>query len=174
MHGKQRILIYNGRFHKDPTLENTEEESDDDALPYFAPLDYAAYATHSEHDYSTAANMLRTAGIIAAIAGGVFMPPVALAAPVIAMSGSVGEPKPVSDIPVRGGVKVVGQYFSAKVPLNHDAKEGLYYITIWASIDKYSKPIAISRRAILASLNEPFNSESVFTKVDKKKQDGNL
>lgn len=143
-------------------LTSVADESDE-ALPYFAPLDYAAFAKSSDHDYSTALTLLRTAGVVAAIAGGVFMPPVALAAPMIAMSGGIGpsEPKPVSDIPIKGGVHCDGNAFSAKVPLNHEGKEGLYYITVWASITKNGKPIPISRRAILASSVQEATTESV-------------
>lgn len=135
---------------KPPGMPSTAEEVEE-ALPYFAPLDYSAYAHHSDNDHSGAVTALKTAGIIAAIAGGVFVPPVALAAPIIAMSGSVSEPKPASDIPVKGGVKVDGNAFDGRVTVNHEGKEGLYYITVWASLTKYGKPIAISRRAILAT-----------------------
>jgi len=124
----------------------------DEAMPYFPPLDYVAYAGKSEHDYSTAMGTLRTVGIIAAIAGGMFIPPVALAAPVIAMSGSMGnsEPKPASDIPVHGGMKTEGSTFSGKITLNKDGKEGIYYVTVWASNGKYTKAIPISRQAVIA------------------------
>jgi uncharacterized protein YkwD len=123
----------------------------EEALPYFAPLDYAAYAHHSDNDHSGTITALKTAGIIAAIAGGVFIPPVALAAPLIAMSGSNAEPKPASDIPIKGGVKVDGNAFEGRIAINHEGKEGIYYITVWASLTKYGKPIAISRRAIVAT-----------------------
>ena len=135
---------------KSPGLSSVADESEE-ALPYFAPLDYTAYAHHSDNDHSGTITALKTAGIIAAIAGGVFIPPVALAAPLIAMSGSTGEPKPASDIPIKGGVKVDGNAFEGRVAVNHEGKEGLYYITVWASLSKYGKPIAISRRAILAT-----------------------
>ena len=138
----------------------------EEALPYFAPLDYGAFAKSSDKDYSTALSTLRTIGIIAAIAGGVFMPPVALAAPMIAMSAGMGsgEPKPVSDIPIKGGMHVDGNYFSGKIPINHEGKEGLYYVTVWATVTKYGKPIPISRRAILASATLETNSETVSAK----------
>ncbi|RTL36362.1 MAG: CAP domain-containing protein [Candidatus Melainabacteria bacterium] len=127
-------------------------DESDEALPYFPPLDYVAYATKSSKDYSGAMSALRTAGVLAAIAGGVFVPPVALAAPLIAMSGGVGnsDPKPVSDIPIHGGVKVEGLTFNGKVPINKDGKEGIYYVTIWGTLSKTGKPVPISRRAILA------------------------
>jgi uncharacterized protein YkwD len=133
------------------TLASAADESEE-ALPYFPPLDYVAYAIKSSHDYSGAVTALRTAGVIAAIAGGMFMPPIALAAPLIAMSGGMGtgDPKPVSDIPIHGGVKVEGLTFNGKVPINKDNKEGIYYVTIWGTMNKLSKSVPISRRAILA------------------------
>ncbi len=70
-------------------LGSASDESQE-ALPYFPPLDYAAYQEKSQHDYSGMITALKIAGIAAALAGGVFMPPVALAAPMIAMSGSFG------------------------------------------------------------------------------------
>ncbi|MDR3616951.1 MAG: hypothetical protein P4L53_25560 [Candidatus Obscuribacterales bacterium] len=145
----------------------------EEALPYFAPLDYGAFAKNSDKDYSQALGTLRTIGIIAAIAGGVFMPPIALAAPMIAMSGGMGsgEPKPVSDIPIKGGMHVDGNYFSGRIPINHEGKEGLYYVTVWATVTKYGKPIPISRRAILASGTLETNSESVSAKRIKEGAD---
>jgi Cysteine-rich secretory protein family len=128
------------------------EDETDEALPYFPPLDYVAYASKSEHDYEKAAATLRTVGIVAAIAGGMFIPPVALAAPLIACSGGMSEPKPMSDIPVHGGVKVEGSTFSGKLPIRNSGKEGLYYVTIWASSGKNSKSVPISRRAYMVNL----------------------
>ena len=150
---------------KGNNLAKTADEAEE-ALPYFAPLDYGAFAKNSDKDYSQALGTLRTIGIIAAIAGGMFMPPIALAAPMIAMSGGMGsgEPKPVSDIPIKGGMHVEGNYFSGKIPINHEGKEGLYYVTVWATITKYGKPIPISRRAILASGTLENDSESVSAK----------
>jgi len=130
------------------SLASSSDESQD-ALPYFPPLDYVAYASKSEHDYEKAITTLRTIGLIAAIAGGVFMPPVALAAPLIAMSGSTSEPKPMSDIPVHGGVKTDGTNFSAKVPMSKEGKHGIYYVTVWASGGRSGKMIPISRRAFV-------------------------
>lgn len=136
----------------------------DEALPYFPPLDYVAYANKSDKDYSGALMALRTVGVVAAIAGGMFIPPVALAAPLIALSGSGvgGDPKPASDIPVHSGVKLEGQTFMAKVPLSKENKEGMYYVTVWASIGDMQKPIPISRRAILT---KGFD-ESVAAQID--------
>jgi uncharacterized protein YkwD len=133
-----------------PGMASIADDSEE-ALPYFAPLDYAAYAHHSDNDHQGTITALKTAGIIAAIAGGVFIPPVALAAPLIAMSGSNSEPKPASDIPIKGGVHVDGNAFDGRIAINHEGKEGIYYITVWASLTKYGKPIAISRRAIVAT-----------------------
>jgi uncharacterized protein YkwD len=132
-----------------PGMASIADDSEE-ALPYFAPLDYAAFAHHSDNDHQGTITALKTAGIIAAIAGGVFIPPVALAAPLIAMSGTNSEPKPASDIPIKGGVHVDGNAFDGKITINHEGKEGIYYITVWASLTKYGKPIAISRRAIIA------------------------
>jgi uncharacterized protein YkwD len=126
-------------------------DDSEEALPYFAPLDYAAFAHHSDNDHQGTITALKTAGIIAAIAGGVFIPPVALAAPLIAMSGTNSDPKPASDIPIKGGVHVDGNAFEGRIAINHEGKEGIYYITVWASLTKYGKPIAISRRAIVAT-----------------------
>jgi hypothetical protein len=133
-----------------PGMSSVADDSEE-ALPYFAPLDYTAYAHHSDNDHQGTITALKAAGIVAAIAGGVFIPPVALAAPLIAMSGTNSEPKPASDIPIKGGVKVDGNAFEGRIAINHEGKEGIYYITVWASLTKYGKPIAISRRAIVAT-----------------------
>src|SRR5262249_2642483 len=101
-----------------------DAEEQDEALPYFPPLDYEAYARRSEHDWQKGKQALQLAGITLAIAGGIFMPPVALAAPLIAATGnSTMQPKAVSEIPVRGGVHVDGAAFSHKLPLSKDNKE---------------------------------------------------
>lgn len=146
---------------------STNEESEE-ALPYFPPLDYVAYQQKSEHDYSTAITVLKTAGIIAAIAGGVFMPPVAFAAPLIAMSGSMGsaDPKPASDIPTHSGIHVDSSgTFNGRIPINNAGKEGTYYVTVWASLGKGSKSVPVSRRAITAS----GTAEDVQGKLEKHK-----
>lgn len=132
-----------------PPLADDGEESTE-ALPYFPPLDYTAYAQKSERDWDKGIKMLQIAGITAAIAGGLFIPPVALAAPLIAVSAGAPAIKPVSEIPVKGGVKSDGINFSHKVPLDDNGKEGIYYITVWARNDDAAEPIAISRRAIIA------------------------
>lgn len=136
-------------------------EESDDPLPYFPPLDFVAYKEKSEKDYSKAIVALKAVGLLAAIAGGMFIPPVALAAPLIVMAGpDPGEPKPQSDIPIRGGVKVSGSTFSGKVVINNDSKEGLYYVTVWATLGEGARPFAISRRTIEVKSGGGENSHS--------------
>ncbi len=130
------------------------EEPQDEAMPYFPPLDYAAYAAKAEHDREKLIALLRTTGMIAAIAGGVFMPPVALAAPLIAMAPISSEPKPAADVPVHGGIKVQGSIFAGTIPVSHQAKEGIYYVTVWATNSDLGHPIPISRRALLVTQAE--------------------
>ncbi len=125
-----------------------EEVQQDEAMPYFPPLDYVAFASKAEHDREKLIAFLKTAGVVAAIAGGMFMPPVALAAPLIAMSPTNTEPKAAADVPVKGGIKINGAMFSGVVPLSHQGKEGLYYLTIWAATGDLSHPVPISRRTI--------------------------
>jgi hypothetical protein len=136
-------LAWEGAVTDLPSAADEGEE----ALPYFPPLDYTAYASKAEHDYEKTLATLRTVGIIAAIAGGVFMPPVAFAAPLIAASGGMSEPKPLSDIPVHGGVKTEGMTFNGKIPFSNSGKEGIYYVTVWAFNGRTGKSIPISRRA---------------------------
>jgi hypothetical protein len=133
-------------------LASVADESDE-ALPYFPPLDYIAYQKRAESGgHDKAIMILKGVGIAAAIAGGVFMPPVALAAPLIAVSGSgSGEHKPASEIPVKGGVKLEGAVFETKVPLSNEGKDGLYYLTVWGSEGQGGKPVPISRRVIYVS-----------------------
>ncbi len=133
-------------------LASVADESDE-ALPYFPPLDYIAYQKRAESGgHDKAIMILKGVGIAAAIAGGVFMPPVALAAPLIAVSGSgSGEHKPASEIPVKGGVKLEGSVFETKVPLSNEGKDGLYYLTVWGAEGQGSKPVPISRRVIYVS-----------------------
>lgn len=147
-----------------PPLPDDGEESTE-ALPYFPPLDYAAYAQKSERDWDKGIKMLQIAGITAAIAGGLFIPPVALAAPLIAVSAGAPAVKPVSEIPVKGGVKSDGVNFSHKVPLDDNGKAGIYYVTVWAQTGDSADPIAVSRRAIIArkedsGLDQPAESGS--------------
>lgn len=153
----ERVTIAWEGLHDGP---EPVDEDNDEALPYFPPLDYVAYSTKAERDHSKAIGTLKMVGIVAAIAGGVFMPPVALAAPLIAMSGPSSEPKPMSDIPVHGGMKVEGSTFTGKVPVSNSSKEGLYYITVWASSPTSQKPVPISRRAIVVTNSTSASSTS--------------
>jgi len=136
------------------TLEEApvpEDPGGDEALPYFPPLDYVAYREKSEKDYSKAITALKAVGLVAAIAGGMFVPPVALAAPLIIMAGpDPTEVKPQSDIPVHGGIKVRGNSFAGHVPLSNDSQEGLYYLTVWGTLGDGARPVAISRRIVIA------------------------
>lgn len=148
-------------------------DESEDALPYFPPLDYVAYANHADHDYSKAIFALKAAGVVAAIAGGMFMPPVALAAPLIMMAGNgTGEVRPVSDIPVKGGVKVEGSSFNARVPISNSNKEGLYYITVYGSLGSHAQQsVAVSRRVILARImpkSESGQASRPATKYDEE------
>jgi uncharacterized protein YkwD len=136
-------------------------EENEEAMPYFPPLDYVAHATKAEHgDHDKAITALKTLGIIAAIAGGMIIPPVALAAPLIAMAGpNVGEPHAVSEIPVKGGIKIEGNTFTGSVPISNDGKEGQYYVTVWATSPHNGHPVPISRRIIIA--NAPQKDKNV-------------
>jgi len=133
--------------------KNASSASDetDEAIPYFPPLDYVSFAHHSEHDYGTAMTALRMGALVGIIAGSMFMPPVALAAPLIAIGPAPGEAKPMSDIPLHGGVKMSGSNFSGKIPLSNAGKSGIYYLTVWAISPKSTKPVPISRRAFVVS-----------------------
>lgn len=129
-----------------------EEPGSDEALPYFPPLDYIAYDTKSERDHTKAITALKALGVMAAIAGGMFVPPVALAAPLIVLAGpGASEMRPQSDIPVKGGVKLNGSSFKVHLPLDNENQGGLYYVTVWASLGEGSRPFAVSRRAILVT-----------------------
>lgn len=130
-----------------------EDPTSKEALPYFPPLDYMAHRQKTERDYSKLIIALKGLGVAAAIAGGVFMPPVALAAPLIIMAGPGGVGtgiKPQSDIPIKGGVKVRGGNFSGKVSISNEGKPGIYYVTVWAISQNRSIPV--SRRTVTARL----------------------
>lgn len=143
----QRItLAWEGLTRQPPDADEEVEE----ALPYFPPLDYAAYAQKSEKDHTKQVRTLQLLGVTLAFAGSLFMPPVMLAAPLIMGAGGNPMPKAVSEIPVRGGVKVDGQEFSCKIPLSNENKEGIYYITVWATTGNGEQPVAVSRQAVLA------------------------
>jgi len=148
-------------------------DESEEALPYFPPLDYVAYANRADHDYSKAIFALKAAGVVAAIAGGMFVPPVALAAPLIMMAGTgTGEVKPVSDIPIKGGVKVEGSNFDAKIPISNGNKEGLYYITVYGSLGSHAQQsVALSRRVVLAKImpkSENGQAAKAPTKYDEE------
>jgi hypothetical protein len=147
-----------------------EEVQQTEAMPYFPPLDYIAFASKAEHDREKLIAILKTTGVIAAIAGGIFMPPVALAAPLIAMSPTNTEPKAAADVPVKGGIKVTGSMFSGTVPVSHQGKEGLYYLTVWAATGDSSHPVPISRRTITVRTEQAISSEQIEEerKSDKK------
>ncbi len=159
----------------------SEEEEQDEALPYFPPLDYTAFAKKTEHDNEKLTRALQMGGIGLALAGGLFFPPIALAAPLIAGASANVKPKALSDIPIKGGVKVSGNSFEHKVEISKDKKEGIYYITVWvqAGSDATSPPIAISRRAIIAhgqgsndiSKKDEKHGE-LLTVIEKEKSDG--
>jgi hypothetical protein len=121
-----------------------------EALPYFPPLDYEMHAVKSNKDYDKGVKLLQLVGITAAIAGGVFLPPVALAAPLIAATITTPTPKAVSEIPVKGGVKTDGVNFSRTLTLSNQGKEGIYYVTVWANSGVGDESVAVSRRTILA------------------------
>ncbi len=129
-------------------------EESDEALPYFAPLDYEAHGQKAERNWEGRIKFMQIVAIAGIAAGSFFMPPVALAAPLImaapAMSGS-SKPRAVSDIPVHGGVKVDGSgSFAHKVTVSKDGKEGIYYITVWATTGEGATPVPLSRRAVIA------------------------
>lgn len=157
-------------YSPDSTGGSTADDAEE-ALPYFPPLDYVAYANKAEHDYDKAMLALKTVGMVAAVAGGLFIPPVALAAPLIAVAGSGGEPKPVSDIPVKGGIKVDGAAFSGHIPLSNSNKEGLYYVTVWASLGRGQKSVAVSRRVILAKTSQEDAEEEKQKAAEKAREE---
>jgi len=138
----------------------SEANENDEALPYFPPLDYVGYKHKSEHDYGAITTALKMGCLVGVIAGGVFIPPVALAAPLILMSpGGNGEPKPMSDIPLHGGIKVDGDNFSGKVSMSNAGKPGIYYVTVWATLGKNPKPVPISRRAFVLTEKNSMNDK---------------
>lgn len=147
----QRLtLAWEGLPDKPPA---DPEEVSTEAMPYFPPLDFVAYAQKAEKDWEKTKAILRTVGVMAAIAGGMFVPPVALAAPLIAMAGTGGEAKAAPDIPVRGGIKLEGALFQGNVPVDNNGKEGLYYITVWAASPE-AKPVPVSRRTVVAKTDK--------------------
>jgi uncharacterized protein YkwD len=164
-HFEKVTIAWEGR---NPAMSSASDEGEE-ALPYFPPLDYVAYANKAEHDYEKTITALRTIGLVAAIAGGVFIPPVALAAPMIVAAGSMSEPKPMSDIPVHGGVHIDGQAFTAHVPISNGGKEGLYYVTVWGSIGKGGKAVPLSRRVFSVAGTSADESHSHKNRDVKRK-----
>lgn len=144
-------------------------DESEEALPYFPPLDFVAYAGKSEKDWSTGIKVLQTAGFVACLAGGMFIPPVALAAPAFTMmgTGTPSEAKPFSDIPVKGGLRMSGPLFNVKIGISNDSKPGLYYLTVWAVPAGASKAIPISRRIIVAT-----NDHDTDHKKEKHEKQG--
>lgn len=161
-----RITVAWEAFNPDgqPAGDDMEE-----ALPYFPPLDYIAFASRSEQNHDKAIIALKAVGMVAAVAGGFFIPPVALAAPLIAVAGTPSETRPVSDIPVKGGVHMEGAQFTAKIPLSNANKEGLYYITVWGTLGRGQKSIPISRRVILVKQQEITTDIKGEVETDKEK-----
>lgn len=152
-----------------PPDDSVEAE---EALPYFPPLDYEAHAVKSSRDFEKGIRFLQIAGITAAIAGGIFIPPVALAAPLIAASVGASTPKPVSEIPVRGGVKTDGSNFTHHLPLSNQGKEGIYYVTVWATTSSGSEMLPISRRAIIARKDRPVDASGSDAKTEDNSNSG--
>ncbi len=139
-------VAWEGLSNDMPSASDETEE----ALPYFPPLDYVGYARKSEHDYGAAKTALRMGLLVGVLAGSVFMPPVALAAPLIALSPGISDsPKPMSDIPMHGGLKIEGNTFSGRIPLSNANKPGIYYVTVWAVSGNSNKLIPINRRAFV-------------------------
>ncbi|MBX9723355.1 MAG: hypothetical protein K2X81_18265, partial [Candidatus Obscuribacterales bacterium] len=149
-------LAWEGQSSGAPNDDSAETS---EALPYFPPLDYEAHAAKSNRDFQGGVRILQIAGITAAIAGGLFIPPVALAAPLIAASMGTPTPKPVSEIPMKGGVKTDGSSFSHKLTLSNQGKEGIYYLTIWASSGAGDESIPVSRRAIITHKEAAISTE---------------
>lgn len=144
-----------------------EDPGSKEALPYFPPLDFVAYRRKSEKDYSKLIFALKGLGVAAALAGGVFMPPVALAAPLIIMAGPGGmggTVKPQSDIPIKGGVKVRGSNFSSKVSISNEGKPGIYYVTVWAISGNRSVPV--SRRTVVARTDKDQEKKEESSKIE--------
>jgi uncharacterized protein YkwD len=151
-------------------------DDSDEALPYFAPLDYEAHGQKAERNWEGRIRVMQMLGVAAIVAGSIFMPPVALAAPLLMAAPAAaggGKPKAISDIPVHGGVKVDGNgSFSHKVSVSKDGKEGIYYITVWATTGDGATPVPISRRAVIArgGTTEAANEDEGEKKEPKSEQ----
>ncbi len=154
-----------------PEAAASAPDESEEALPYFPPLDYIAYSSRSEGNHDKAMLLLKTGLIVGAVGAGLFFPPAAMAVPLIALSGSPSEIKPVSDIPVKGGIKVDGGSFAGHIPLSNNSKPGLYYITVWAVQAKGQKSIPISRRVLLAKEATPEEHDAAEQAEEKLKEE---
>ena len=154
-----------------PEAAASAPDESEEALPYFPPLDYIAYSSRSEGNHDKAMLFLKTGLIVGAVGAGLFFPPAAMAVPLIALSGSPSEIKPVSDIPVKGGIKVDGGSFAGHIPLSNNSKPGLYYITVWAVQAKGQKSIPISRRVLLAKEATPEEHDAAVLAEEKLKEE---
>lgn len=154
-----------------PEAAASAPDESEEALPYFPPLDYIAYSSRSEGNHDKAMLLLKTGLIVGAVGAGLFFPPAAMAVPLIALSGSPSEIKPVSDIPVKGGIKIDGGSFAGHIPLSNNSKPGLYYITVWAVQAKGQKSIPISRRVLLAKEATPEEHDAAEQAEEKLKEE---
>ncbi len=161
-------LAWEGNLPEQAQAAAQDEEPQEEAMPYFPPLDYVAFAHHAEHDREKLMGVLRMTGVVAAIAGGMFIPPVALAAPLIAMAPTPGEPKAAADVPVHGGIKVQGNTFSGTLPVSHQGKEGLYYVTVWATPGESGRAVPVSRRVLIVRNAEPAEGKPGAPVVEEK------
>ncbi|MFA7339370.1 MAG: CAP domain-containing protein [Candidatus Obscuribacterales bacterium] len=154
-----------------PEAAASAPDESEEALPYFPPLDYIAYSSRSEGNHDKAMLLLKTGLIVGAVGAGLFFPPAAMAVPLIALSGGPSEIKPVSDIPVKGGIKVDGGSFAGHIPLSNNSKPGLYYVTVWAVQAKGQKSVPISRRVLLAKAPTPEEQDASEQAEEKLKEE---
>ncbi|MBP9092773.1 hypothetical protein KBI23_17250 [bacterium] len=154
-----------------PEATASAPDESEEALPYFPPLDYIAYSNRSEGNHDKAMLLLKTGLIVGAVGAGLFFPPAAMAVPLIALSGGPSEIKPVSDIPVKGGIKVDGGSFAGHIPLSNNSKPGLYYVTVWAVQAKGQKSVPISRRVLLAKAASPEEQDAAEQAEEKVKEE---
>ena len=154
-----------------PEAGASAPDESEEALPYFPPLDYIAFSNRSEGNHDKAMLLLKTGLIVGAVGAGLFFPPAAMAVPLIALSGGPSEIKPVSDIPVKGGIKVDGGSFAGNIPLSNSSKPGLYYVTVWAVQAKGQKSVPISRRVLLAKAATPEEQDAAEQAEEKLKEE---
>jgi hypothetical protein len=107
-----------------------DEDGQNHPMSYFPPFDYMCYAKHAKHDPS------------------MLLEHVVNLTPIFVWVPSI-------PVPVRGGIKVEGSTFAGKISINHEDKEGLYYVTVWATAGEHGSPVAISRRVIVATAPDP-------------------